>query len=114
MKKREKGGIFLPTAQQRAMVKLCVSFGIPHEEICKAILDHTGKPINESIFDTAFAAEIATGLLEMDMIAMTALMGQVKSGNLAAINLYMKHRSAKEPAIPPVRRLPAVKLKRLR
>ena len=58
---------FVPTPDQRDMVKLLAGRGIPQEDIRRLILNpQTGKPLSIKTLERAFATEIKTAKTELD------------------------------------------------
>ncbi len=58
---------FIPTPEQRTVVKLLIGSGRPHEEIVTAIKNSkTNKPISIETLHKAFKEEIRIGQVEMN------------------------------------------------
>src|SRR4051812_15623263 len=83
---------YVPTKEQRDLIKVIIGFGIPQEQARLLIRGVNGKPISLNTFQRAFADEIAVGTIEMDTIAVTMLATKVRQGDLRAIEWYMKNR----------------------
>jgi hypothetical protein len=84
---------FIPTPEQRAVVKLLTGSGRPQDEIVTAIKNmKTNKPISVDTLRRAFADEIRIGRVEMHTMVLTSLAGQIRNGNMTSIIWYMKNQ----------------------
>ena len=84
----------MATSEQKQLVKLLVGMGTPQERICKGILNpHSHKPISVETLLKAFAAEIESGLVEMESIVGLSHAQQIKKGNMTAIIWWQKNRA---------------------
>ena len=69
---------FVPTPDQRDMVKLLAGRGIPQEDIRRLILNpQTGKPLSIKTLERAFATEIKTAKTELDFKVGTFIMDSI-------------------------------------
>lgn len=67
-KKRKREPGFTPSEQQRLEVEVGSAFGIPQEQLCRAIINpRTRKPIDGKTLRKKFAPEIANGIARWKM-----------------------------------------------
>jgi hypothetical protein len=84
---------FVPSKEQRNLVKLLIGYGIPQDRVCLAIPNkYSGKPISKNTLERAFEQEIISGMAEMDAMCAVSLHRRVREGNMTAIIWYMKNR----------------------
>jgi hypothetical protein len=84
---------FVPTVEQKQLVRLLAGFGIPPLRITRVIKNvHTGRPIGVPTLERCFQDELECGAVEMDSVACGMLAKKVREGNLVAIIWYMKNR----------------------
>jgi hypothetical protein len=86
-----KGGMpkFVPTDEDRALVKLLTANGYAQHLICRCISNRRGSHISESTLKRAFAHELKLGKVELDTIVLTQFMAAIKRGERWAICKYM-------------------------
>src|SRR6266446_8881707 len=92
-----KGGMppFVPTEEDRAIVKLLVSMGMAQHRVCLRIRGRDGKPIAETTLKKYFAHELMVGKVEVVTKVLTEFMqaiGQLKRANNGAIERYIDQR----------------------
>src|SRR5467141_78678 len=82
-----KGGMppFVPTEEDRAIVKLLVSMGMAQHRVCLRIRGRDGKPIAETTLKKYFAHELMVGKVEV----VTNFMQAIEEGKQWAIERYM-------------------------
>src|SRR6266446_1022043 len=82
-----KGGMppFVPTEEDRAIVKLLVSMGMAQHRVCLRIRGRDGKPIAETTLKKYFAHELMVGKVEV----VTTFMQAIEEGKQWAIERYM-------------------------
>ena len=85
-----KGGMppFVPTEEDRAIVKLLVSMGMAQHRVCLRIRGRDGKPIAETTLKKYFADELMVGKVEV----VTNFMQAIEEGKQWAIERYMDQR----------------------
>src|SRR5712692_9926371 len=90
-KEPSKGGMprFVPTDEDRAIVKLLIASGFAQHVICQYIRNGRGSHISESTLKRAFAHELKVGKVELDTIVLTQFMAAIKRGERWAICKYM-------------------------
>ena len=94
---------FVPTQEQRDLVKIAIGTGISQDEVVLGIKNpYSGKPIDRNTFAKAFAEEIAIARFEVRTIVGVSLVKQAKSGNLGACIWLDKTRFGMYEAQPPV------------
>ena len=93
-KEPSKGGMprFVPTDEDRALVKLLVANGYAQHLICKYIGSRRGSHISESTLKRAFAHELEVGKVELDKIVLTQFLAAIHRGERWAICKYMDQR----------------------
>src|SRR5260370_16978568 len=85
-----KGGMppFVPTEEDRAIVKLLVSMGMAQHRVCLRIRGRDGKPIAETTLKKYFADELMVGKAEV----VTNFMQPIEEGKQWPIEPSMTHR----------------------
>lgn len=76
-----KGGRprFDPTLDQRRIVELGAGFGIPHEELRRAVINpHNGRPIDAKTLREHFSEELANGRVKVKITIAGALLAGTK------------------------------------
>ena len=93
-KEPSKGGMprFIPTDDERPLVKLLVANGYAQHLICQYIGNRRSSHISESTLKRAFAHELRVGKLELDRIVLTQFMAAIHRGERWAICKYMDQR----------------------
>jgi hypothetical protein len=66
---------FVPTDEERALVKLLIANGYAQHLVCKCISNRLGSHISESTLKRAFAHELKVGKVELDTIVLTQFHG---------------------------------------
>src|SRR6266481_902762 len=66
---------FVPTDEDRAVVKLLVACGMSQDRVCLRIRGNDGKPISEATLKRHFAHELMVGKVEVETIVLTQLAG---------------------------------------
>ena len=86
-----KGGMppFVPTEEDRAIVKLLVSMGMAQHRVCLHIRGRDGKPIAETTLKKHFAHELMVGEVEVVTNVLTKFMQAIEEGKQWAIERYM-------------------------
>jgi len=86
-KEPSKGGMprFVPTDEDRAIVKLLIANGYPQHLVCRYINNRRGSHISESTLKRAFAHELEVGKVELDTIVLTQFMAAIMRGERWAI-----------------------------
>jgi len=71
-KEPSEGGMtrFIPTEDERALVKLLIANGYAQHLVCKCIGNRRGSHISESTLKRAFAHELKAGKVELDTIVL--------------------------------------------
>ncbi len=89
-----KGGMppFVPTEEDRAIVKLLVSMGMAQHRVCLRIRGRDGKPIAETTLKKYFAHELMVGKVEVVTKVLTKFMQAIEEGKQWAIERYMDQR----------------------
>src|SRR6266436_6489878 len=89
-----KGGMppFVPTEEDRAIVKLLVSMGMAQHRVCLRIRGRDGKPICEATLKRHFARELLLAKVEVETIVLTQFMAAIMRGERWAICKYMDQR----------------------
>jgi len=91
---------FIPTDEQRNVVKLAVAEGISQERIARLIRNPmTQQPISVDTLVIAFAHELDTGYLEAQMVVGVSLMSMVRAKNLGAVVWWDKTRGRRIEAM---------------
>jgi hypothetical protein len=90
-KEPSKGGMprFVPTDEDRALVKLLIANGYARHVVCQYISNRRGSHISESTLKRAFAHELKVGKVELDTIVLTQFMAAIHRGERWAICKYM-------------------------
>ena len=86
-----KGGMppFVPTEEDRAIVRLLVSMGMAQHRVCLRIRGRDGKPIAETTLKKYFAHELMVGKVEVVTKVLTKFMQAIEEGKQWAIERYM-------------------------
>jgi hypothetical protein len=89
-----KGGMprFVPTDDERALVKLLIANGYTQHLICQYIGNRRGSHISESTLKRAFAHELEVGKVELETTVLTQFMAAIMRGERWAICKYMDQR----------------------
>src|SRR5258707_12945011 len=93
-----KGGMppFVPTEEDRAIVKLLVSMGMAQHRVCLRIRGRDGKPIAETTLKKYFAHELMVGKVEVVTKVLTKFMQAIEESKQWAIERYMDQRMWRE------------------
>ncbi len=83
---------FVPTDDERALVKLLIANGYAQHLVCQYIGNRRGSHISESRLKRAFAHELRVGKVELDRIVLTQFMAAIMRGERWAICKYMDQR----------------------
>ena len=86
-----KGGMppFVPTEEDRAIVKFLISMGMAQHRVCLRIRGRDGKPIAETTLKKYFAHELMVGKVEVVTKVLTKFMQAIDEGKQWAIERYM-------------------------
>jgi len=90
-KEPSKGGMprFVPTDDERALVKLLIANGFAQHLVCQYISNRRGSHISESTLKRAFAHELKVGKIELVTKVLTRFMAAIDRGERWAICKYM-------------------------
>lgn len=93
-KEPTKGGMprFVPTEEDRALIKLLIANGCPQHKVCQYISNRRGSHISESTLKRAFAHELAVAKVELETVVLTQFMAAIMRGERWAICKYMDQR----------------------
>jgi len=93
-KEPSKGGMlrFVPTDEDRAIVKLLIVSGLAQHVVCRYIGNGRGSHISESTLKRAFAHELKAGKAEIVTKVLTQFMAAIMRGERWAICKYMDQR----------------------
>jgi hypothetical protein len=80
---------FVPTAEDRAVVKLLVACGMAQDRVCLRVQGNDGKPICEATLKRHFARELLLGKVEVETVVLTQFMAAIMRGERWAICKYM-------------------------
>jgi hypothetical protein len=80
---------FVPTDEDRAVVKLLVACGMTQDRVCLRIRGNDGKPICEATLKRHFAHELTAGKVEVETKVLTKFMAAIDRGERWAICKYM-------------------------
>src|SRR5216683_3117478 len=83
---------FVPTDDDRALVKLLAANGYAQHLLCQYINNRRGSHISESTLKRLFAPELEVGKVELDTIVLTQFMAAIRRGERWAICKYMDQR----------------------
>jgi hypothetical protein len=83
---------FVPTDDERALVKLLIANGYAQHLVCQYISNRRGSHISESMLKRAFARELEIGKVELDTMVLTQFVAAIKRGERWAICKYMDQR----------------------
>ncbi len=83
---------FVPTDEDRAVVKLLVACGMSQDRIGLRIKGNDGKPICEATLKRHFARELLLAKVEVETIVLTQFMAAINRGERWAICKYMDQR----------------------
>ena len=74
-----KGGMprFVPTDDERALVRLLAASGYAQHLICQYIGNRRGSHISESTLKRVFAHELEVGQTELDLLALTQFVAAI-------------------------------------
>lgn len=83
---------FVPTKATRELIKMHLALrGYTHAELCETLINPaTGLPISTDTFARVFAREIKTAKIEIDGIAGTGFVRQLRRGNMTAFIWHSK------------------------
>ena len=89
-----KGGMppFVPTEEDRAIVKFLISMGMAQHRVCLRIRGRDGKPIAETTLKKYFAHELMVGKVEVVTKVLAKFMQAIEEGKQWAIERYMDQR----------------------
>ena len=93
-KEPSKGGMprFVPTDDERALVKLLIANGFAQHLVCQFISNRRGSHISESTLKRVFAHKLEVGKVELDTVVLTQFMAAIHRGERWAICKYMDQR----------------------
>jgi hypothetical protein len=93
-KEPRKGGTprFVPTDDERALVKFLAANGYAQHLICKYIANRRGSHISESTLKRVFVQELELGQTQLDLLVLTQFMAAIKRGERWAICKYIGQR----------------------
>ena len=80
---------FVPTDEDRAVVKLLVACRMAHDRVCLRVRGNDGKPISEATLKRHFAHELMVGKVEVETMVLTQFMAAIDRGERWAICKYM-------------------------
>jgi hypothetical protein len=80
---------FVPTDEDRAVVKLLIACGMSQDRVCLRIRGNDGKPICEATLKRHFAHELMVGKVEVETMVFTQFMAAINRGERWAIYKYM-------------------------
>src|SRR5258707_4337463 len=80
---------FVPTDEDRAVVKLLVACGMSQDRVRLRIMGNDGKPICEATLKRHFARELLLAKVEVETTVLTLFMAAIKRGERWAICKYM-------------------------
>src|SRR5260221_8061834 len=83
---------FVPTDEDRAVVKLLVACGMSQDRVCLRIRGDDGKPISEATLKRHFARELLLAKVEVETIVLTQFMAAINRGERWASCKYMDQR----------------------
>jgi hypothetical protein len=84
---------FVPTQEQRHHVETLAGYGIPHEEICRLVInERTGRPIDDKTLRRHFRAELDSGYVKANAKVVQSLYAQAVAGNVTAAIWWTKAR----------------------
>jgi hypothetical protein len=83
---------FVPTHEDRAVVKLLIACGMSQDRVCLRIRGNDGKPISEATLKRHFAHELMVGKVEVETMVLTQFMAAIMRGERWAICKYMDQR----------------------
>jgi hypothetical protein len=80
---------FVPTDEDRAVVKLLVAYGMSQDRVCLRVKGNDGKPICEATLKRHFARELLLAKVEVETTVLTQFMAAIMRGERWAICKYM-------------------------
>ena len=80
---------FVPTDEDRAVVKLLIACGMAQDRVCLRVRGNDGKPISEATLKRHFAHELMLAKVEVETIVLTQFMAAIMRGERWAICKYM-------------------------
>jgi len=81
---------FKPNDVQRKAVELMAGFGIPHDDICLAVIHvETGRPITKKTLAKHFRAELDEGRSRVKLKVMTTLMYRAQHDQSPAAAIFL-------------------------
>ena len=83
---------FVPTDEDRAVVKLLIACGMAQDRVCLRIMGNDGKPICEATLKRHFSRELLLAKVEVETIVLTQFMAAIQRGERWAICKYMDQR----------------------
>jgi hypothetical protein len=83
---------FVPTDEDRAVVKLLIACGMTQDRVCLRVRGNDGKPICEATLKRHFAHELMVGKVDVETIVLTQFMAAIHRGERWAICKYMDQR----------------------
>lgn len=84
---------FVPTPDQRELVRDLATAGIPHERICRMVLDTNGSHISVETLTKYFRHELVVGSIEANAKVAGALFKAAMNGNVTAMIFWLKTRA---------------------
>ncbi|MFZ5544019.1 MAG: hypothetical protein ACOZJZ_10710 [Pseudomonadota bacterium] len=93
MKRRPGRPRFVPTAEQRALVRRLAAIGTPHESICFVVRGAEGKRISVKTLTKYFRHELVVGRIEANAAMAAALFRAAMEGSLPAMIFWLKTRA---------------------
>jgi hypothetical protein len=83
---------FVPSAENREVVKLLAGFAVPKDRICRCVRNpETRRPIGIPTLEKHFADELDTGFAELNALVCGKLAKKIAEGNVVAIIWTMKN-----------------------
>lgn len=83
---------FIPTDDERALVKLLTANGYAQHLTCEFIGNRRGSHISESTLKRAFAKELKLGQTELDLLVLTQFLAAIQRGERWAIQKWIEQR----------------------
>src|SRR5262249_46045630 len=80
---------FVPTGEDRAVVKLLIACGMSQDRVCLRIRGDDGKPICEATLKRHFAHELMVGKVDVETKVLTQFMAAIDRGERWTICKYM-------------------------
>ncbi len=80
LKRRVGRPPFVPTDEDRAVVKLLIACGMAQDRVCLRIMGNDGKPICEATLKRHFSRELLLAKVEVETIVLTQLRAAIQRG----------------------------------